>query len=536
MTRIYRIPTSQVDGNGSNEDNISEIRPYGEIAVYIGDNNKLELLMFDGVHTHVKSKVLSKGTFYGGDADSSDGLNYDTIKLVPEEVLRRGGSDQYVIIEPTGGEPGHVHIRAGGTIDQSTADLFLGGEQQNVRVSDTNDRVTITTDLQNTWTFNGSGNLILPGSSNGMIGESEPGLVVFSDTGFAILTNAATTSSQSWIFDNLGSLRLPGGAIIEDTATVLTYGTIITVPLNAAGDTEDYVGGASVLEIPKDADTDQVQAGWIITFSNSVQRTVSGVVDGGSYWSVQYNESNPGLGASTYPLTIQSADYNAGSNGNVTISLTNINNSTTSLVLSADGSATFPSNLKVVDLGVFSNGLVVGSMLQQKGTGLLQVVSTGTGSSTTIGWTDQEAGSIELTTLTLDIAGATIMTGNVTSGTNSWTFGTDGILTFPNSSLVDNSDSNIEFRGMSNFNVEASGVVNIVTDAQGDGHSWQFGDDGSLTFPDGSAQNTAYRVETVPLSSTSTGAAGAFAYNESYLYICTATNSWQRIGWDVTPW
>jgi hypothetical protein len=536
MTKIYRIPTGQVEGNGSNVDDISEIRPYGEIAFYIGDNNKLELLMFDGVHTHVKSKVLSKGTFYGGDADSSDGLNYDTIKLVPEEVLRRGGSDQYVIIEPTGGEPGHVHIRAGGTIDQSSADLFLGGEQQNVRVSDTNDRVTITTDFQNTWTFNGSGNLILPGSSNCMIGEDEPGLVVFSDTGFAILTNAATTSSQSWIFDNLGSLRLPGGAIIEDTATVLTYGTIITVSLNAALDTEDYVSGFSKLEVTPDANTYQVQAGWIITFSNGQQRTVTSISDNGGYLTIFYDGVNPELGSSTYPLTIQSADYNAGSNGDITISLTNINNSTTSFVVSADGSATFPSNLKVVDLGVYSNGLVVGSMLQQKGTGLLQVVSTGTGSSTTIGWTDQEAGSIELTTLTLDIAGATIMTGNVTSGTNSWTFGTDGILTFPNSSLVDTSDSNIEFRGMSNFNVEAVGVVNIVTDSLGAARNWMFGANGFLTFPDGTIQNTAFVIETAPLSSTSTGTAGTLAYDASYFYVCTATNSWQRIGWDVTPW
>jgi hypothetical protein len=170
MTTIRRIPTSKIDGNNSNSTDTNEIRPYGEIAVYVGDNNKLELLIFDGVRTHLKSKVLNKGTFYGGDADSGDGEGYDTIKLVPDEELRRNGSDQYLIIDPTLGEPNHIHIRAGGTIDQSSTDLFLGGENNNVRVSDTNDRVTITTDAGEglyTWTFNTDSSLTLPGQEDG---------------------------------------------------------------------------------------------------------------------------------------------------------------------------------------------------------------------------------------------------------------------------------------------------------------------------------------------------------------------------------
>jgi hypothetical protein len=175
MTTIRRIPTSKIDGNSSNSTTADEIRPYGEIAVYINtdddQDNKLELLIFDGERTHLKSKVLSKGTFYGGDADSGDGLNRDTIKLIPDAELHRDdsdyGNDQYVIIDPTIGNPvGHIHIRAGGTINQSTADIFLGGENNNVRVSDTDDRVTISTDAGEggtpTWTFDNDGSLTLP--------------------------------------------------------------------------------------------------------------------------------------------------------------------------------------------------------------------------------------------------------------------------------------------------------------------------------------------------------------------------------------
>jgi hypothetical protein len=241
MTRIRRINQSQVEGSDANQDDDDEIRPYGEIAVYVGDNNKLELLMFDGVRTHVRSKVLNKGTFYGGDADSADGAGYDSIKLVPDEELRRSGSQQYIIVEPTGGEPGHVHIRAGGTIDSSTADLFLGGEKNNVRVSDTNDRVTITTDFgvdgqTRTWTFNNNGGLQLPGSSNGLIGESEPGVVVFSDLGFAVVTNANTESTNSWIFGTNGILTLPYNNYLETINTNLNVGSggAVTIRSNAA--------------------------------------------------------------------------------------------------------------------------------------------------------------------------------------------------------------------------------------------------------------------------------------------------------------
>lgn len=206
MARIYRIPTSQVDGNSSNDNTSLEIRPRGEIGLYVGDNDKLELLIFDGVRTHVNSKVLRKGTFYGGDSDSSDvdgdGIPFDTIKLIPDEALRQSGSEQYLVIEPTTGEPGHIHIRAGGTIDQSTADLFIGGEQQNLRVSDTNDRVTITTDLQYTWTFDGSGNLTIPGN-------------IGSESAINIDINLTDSSLRRWQFGEDGSFSLPGNLTIS---------------------------------------------------------------------------------------------------------------------------------------------------------------------------------------------------------------------------------------------------------------------------------------------------------------------------------
>ncbi len=75
-------------------------------------------------------------------------------------------------------------------------------------------------------------------------------------------------------------------------------------------------------------------------------------------------------------------------------------------------------------------------------------------------------------------------TGTISIGTNGniWTFGTDGNLTLPNNSQIRVDGNNVEVGGMTNFNVESLGVVNVYTN---DGaHQWQFGDDGTTTFPD----------------------------------------------------
>jgi hypothetical protein len=133
-------------------------------------------------------------------------------------------------------------------------------------------------------------------------------------------------------------------------------GTLITVPLNAAGDTIDYVGGASVLEIPKNSDTNQIQAGWIITFTNGgAQRTVAGVVDGGEYWAVTYDGANPALADLTYPVTVQSADYAAETVGKMTITIDDIDG-TKSYEFGADGTLTFPNQSGKINPSVSDGG------------------------------------------------------------------------------------------------------------------------------------------------------------------------------------
>lgn len=55
---------------------------------------------------------------------------------------------------------------------------------------------------------------------------------------------------------------------------------------------------------------------------------------------------------------------------------------------------------------------------------------------------------------------------------------------------------------------------------------------GFVTLPP--ATGTVAAFTTVPASATATGSAGMMAYDSSYLYICTATNTWKRVA--ISTW
>jgi hypothetical protein len=184
MTRVRRINVSQVEGREVNNTNDDEIRPFGEAAIYIdgnGPTNKPVLTIHDGVRTHLRSKVLEPGVLYGSNGDAGDGSGADTIKLIPDSALHYSagsyGNDQYLIVDPT--DPGHIHLRAGGAIDNSNAELIIGGENSNLRVASGVDPTVYIKSNNNQWTFNTDGKLVLPGNSYG--NGSDP--TVFGDYG-----------------------------------------------------------------------------------------------------------------------------------------------------------------------------------------------------------------------------------------------------------------------------------------------------------------------------------------------------------------
>jgi len=160
-------------------------------------------ITFDGV------KIIGAGTASG------DGYGYGTMELVPDNNLYAiapggtygSGGGQYLIIDPT--SPQHVHIRAGGPIDEAAAVLILGGEKANVTVRDQNNsyaqehHVIINTESNDTthhnWKFGNDGALTLPGiivnSSQALTGSGDP----------AYPTALDLTKTINKLSDNTGS-------------------------------------------------------------------------------------------------------------------------------------------------------------------------------------------------------------------------------------------------------------------------------------------------------------------------------------------
>ena len=134
MSRLNKIVTSQVDSSTDTKHDEN---------TYSYDSNGI-LVRHDA--DRVGKSVVGPGVLYGANKDNSDQTGLNTIKLIPNEDLQ---SDQFLIIEPTQpgiqGAPGHIHLRAGGTQDDSNADLILGGERNSVVVSDTEKEIKVST-------------------------------------------------------------------------------------------------------------------------------------------------------------------------------------------------------------------------------------------------------------------------------------------------------------------------------------------------------------------------------------------------------
>jgi hypothetical protein len=128
MTKINKIVTSETEGRESDR-HVPNTYTYDEDGVLIRHDSD-----------SVAKPVVGPGILFGAGKDSSDQSGLNTIKLIPNSEL---GTDQYLIIEPT--NPNHIHIRAGGTQDESNADLILGGERNNVYIEDDARIVSIST-------------------------------------------------------------------------------------------------------------------------------------------------------------------------------------------------------------------------------------------------------------------------------------------------------------------------------------------------------------------------------------------------------
>lgn len=662
MTTIRRIVVSQIDGNGADTVDNNELRPFGETSFYIDNNDKLTLLMFDGTRTHRKSKVLAPGVLWGSNADAGDGSLADTIKLIPDAELFANGSNQYIIVDPTAGEPGHIHLRAGGTQDSSSADLYLGGERTFVRVSDTYDNVAIGTTGTNAnfWVFGSDGLLTLP-SGNTTIGNfyGSDAILCSTGTAFGIVSQGAGSSVLQWLDDinapnviagiavnslysNTGSVQiytgaigsppqntwtfgtdsrliLPGGSSIDvstyDVSLVAgddgssTYGHVTLKTNGPNGVNEFYMNSLGELTLPRGG---VIQETEVINELHGTTTTSLTLVPAGAANGTQRLEIYSTAGGEGNHIHITSGDQNqtdlflgndtqyfaVGAMGQNEIRARRGLDSPTTGTSAYAGSPVWIYAGDAGDNGGNTiDGALGGDIFLQAG-----ISSNGLGGQILLqsGYGPDGAGSIKLSTdggsgylefdkndqLTFPSGGGIIFDSSATSTitgissvifadsteqTTAWLAGGSSSLTttfisvndFPNASFINSSSVSLNYSAYSggpsfNFTIDcqapltentgidvgavktpyilSTSTVELKTNLGASTSTWIFDTIGGLQFPDNTVQSTAFKIGTVPVTSTSTGEVNTIAFNESYFYVCTATNSWQRIGWDATPW
>jgi hypothetical protein len=123
--------------------------------------------------------TVQANTIYVANRIFGDTTN-NTLLLAPSVNYGPGVNDQYIILDPTAN--GHIHVRAGGTIDASSAELYLGGEQTNVQVSDGAKEVYIRANNAHVWTFGNDGTLEAAGKILAAQGANTAGGYSFSGT------------------------------------------------------------------------------------------------------------------------------------------------------------------------------------------------------------------------------------------------------------------------------------------------------------------------------------------------------------------
>lgn len=215
----------------------------------------------DGTFT-LPTEAGLNGSQINSVSNSSGDLNgYTTLQLIPDVTLGTG-SDQYLIIDPTA--PGHIHIRAGGTQDNSSADLILGGEYSHVRIpAGANSTVYIKSNDYN-WqfgsdgvttfpsgvTFPSGGNLIFDSSAISMIDGIST--IHFADSSIQTTAYPGTNVSLT-LTGNLtvGNLTVNGNATYINTNSYVVDDNIIQMANANPGDTLDigFAGHRTVASI-----------------------------------------------------------------------------------------------------------------------------------------------------------------------------------------------------------------------------------------------------------------------------------------------
>jgi hypothetical protein len=281
----------------------------------------------------------------GGGTASSDGLGNGTIRLVPD--ADQSENDQFLVIEPTQpgiqGAPGHIHLRAGGTIDESNADLILGGERNSVVVSDTEKEIKVSTAFRSKLYFtnlnsNSGTQFIVSETANILVGDTvyvgnsgesyivdavtsfDEGLVAVTAEGVTFgagsqyLFTREESYNNGWAFGSDGVFSGPymgGGVVVTGLVSTQTDDLYIQSPnndiiINAISGNIILDGGASGTDVYIDSDSLENKVATLSDFGGiTLENRVISTLDDGEDLRIRVTD---GLGSVAAEILLDEGD------------------------------------------------------------------------------------------------------------------------------------------------------------------------------------------------------------------------------------
>jgi hypothetical protein len=269
-------------------------------------------------------------------SSSGDGLGASTLELTPDVNLL---TDQYIVLDPT--SPNHIHIRAGGAIDSSSAYLYLGGEKSNIVVRNLDNSFnekhwvqinSQTGSTQSTWTFDDNGNTLFPTLTTPR-GDINSGDLTTNTLKLGDGFNEAVISTPNGIDGSLSSQRLvinPGqGSGSGEGGDIYLWAGRGGVDSGTGGDIKVRGGYGPV----------SGSGGYVRIEGGDTTNGTAGFVE------IKGGNSNTEQGGDVY---IYGGFGNGNTqNGNITIATYDTNGSQKSWVFDADGTLTIPDLLQL---------------------------------------------------------------------------------------------------------------------------------------------------------------------------------------------
>jgi len=282
-----------------------------------------------------------------------------TITLSNASGFSIAGLSPLTLTSTGSSEDHHIHLIAG---DPSITDIYLGDDDQYVKIEKNGGNVVIGTDTNSKqWIFGTDGGLTLPGDF--YIGSGEGALAMLSPYSVVILADQGNTD-QAWLFDTDGNLTLPhGGVISEIPDTVTLSGTQTDGSMNATYTRSKYNNNYYVLG----------GSNWSIVYASGTYR-LRYATDSSNYmyssdlitWTLgpafSGDIETPSTGAPTIgstKITSNDKTWSFGTGGNLTLptNTSNINYANGTSILSGLGAG---GGIALTDLSIGTDGTPTG--------------------------------------------------------------------------------------------------------------------------------------------------------------------------------